>query len=65
MPDYKKMYFELFRANAQAAQLLQAAQQHAEQTLLEADPPPLKLGQPKPSPSGEGGCDQREQPDEG
>ena len=45
MPDYKKMYFELFRANAQAAQLLQAAQQHAEQTLLEADPPPLRLEQ--------------------
>ena len=37
------MYFELFRANAQAAQLLQAAQQHAEQTLLEADPPPIRL----------------------
>ena len=39
------MYFELFRANAQAAQLLQAAQQQAEQTLLEADPPPIRLGE--------------------
>ena len=28
-PDYKAMYFELFRASVQAAQLLQAAQQQA------------------------------------
>ena len=59
------MYLELFRASAQAAQLLQEAQQRAEEKLLEADPPPLRLEQFKPSPSGEGGCDQREQPDEG
>jgi len=72
------MYFELFRASARAAQLLQEAQQHAEQQLLEADPPPIRL---EPSPSGTdspapgevaynarggtGGCDQQEQPDEG
>ena len=43
MPDYKAMYFELFRASVQAAQLLQAAQQQAEKQLLEADPPPLRL----------------------
>ena len=43
MPDYKAMYFELFRASVQAAQLLQAAQQQAEQQLLDADPPPLRL----------------------
>ena len=42
-PDYKTMYFELFRASAQAVQLLQQAQQRAEQQLLEADPPPLRL----------------------
>ena len=42
-PDYKAMYFELFRASVQAAQLLQAAQQRAEQQLLDADPPPLRL----------------------
>ena len=37
-PDYKAMYFELFRASVQAAQLLQDAQKRAEQHLLEADP---------------------------
>ena len=42
-PDYKAMYFELFRASVQAAQLLQDAQQRAEQQLLDADPPPLRL----------------------
>ena len=44
-PDYKAMYFELFRASVQAAQLLQAAQQHAEKQLLEADLPPIRLEQ--------------------
>ena len=44
-PDYKAMYFELFRASVQAAQLLQAAQQQAEKQLLEADPPPIRLEQ--------------------
>ena len=39
MPDYKAMYFELFRASVQAVQLLQDAQAHAEQQLLAADPP--------------------------
>ena len=34
MPDYKAMYFELFRASVQAVQLLQDAQAHAEQQLL-------------------------------
>ena len=37
------MYLELFRASAQAAQLLQEAQQRAEEKLLEADPPPIRL----------------------
>lgn len=44
-PDYKAMYFELFRASVQAAQLLQAAQQQAEKQLLEADLPPIRLEQ--------------------
>ena len=44
-PDYKAMYFELFRASVQAAQLLQAAQQQAEKQLLEADLPPIRLAQ--------------------
>ena len=42
-PDYKAMYFELFRASVQAAQLLQAAQQQAEKQLLGADLPPIRL----------------------
>ena len=42
-PDYKAMYFELFRASVQAAQLLQAAQQQVEKQLLEADLPPIRL----------------------
>ena len=42
-PDYKALYFELFRASVQAAQLLQAAQQQAEKQLLEADLPPIRL----------------------
>lgn len=42
-PDYKAMYFELFRASVQAAQLLQAAQQQAEKQLLKADLPPIRL----------------------
>ena len=37
MPDYKAMYFELFRASVQDAQA------HAEQQLLAEDPPPLRL----------------------
>jgi len=37
------MYFELFRASVQAAQLLQEAQARAEEQLLEADPPPIRL----------------------
>ena len=49
MPDYKAMYFELFRASVQAVQLLQDAQAHAEQQLLAEDPPPLRLEQPGPA----------------
>ena len=52
-PDYKAMYFELFRASVQAVQLLQDAQAHAEQQLLAEDPPPLRLEPEElpPSPS--------------
>ena len=42
-PDYKALYFELFRASEQAARLLWEAQQKAEQEALRADPPPLEL----------------------
>ena len=44
-PDYKAINYKKFRASVQAAQLLQDAQQCAEQHLLEADPPPLRLEQ--------------------
>ena len=44
-PDYKALYLELFRASVQAARLLQDAQMHAEQQIMEADPPPLRLEQ--------------------
>ena len=46
-PDYKAMYFELFRASVQAAQLLLDAQARAEQQLLAEDPPPIKLDEAK------------------
>lgn len=48
-PDYKAMYFELFRASEQAARLLQEAQARAEQQLLAADPPPIELAEKKES----------------
>ena len=48
MPDYNAMYLELFRASVQAAQLLQDAQTRAEQQLLDADLPPIKLDEAKP-----------------
>lgn len=47
-PDYKAMYFELFRASVQAVQLLQDAQTRAEQQLLAADLPPLRLDETEP-----------------
>ena len=41
------MYFELFRASVQAAQLLQDAQVRAEQQLLDAALPPIRLDEEK------------------
>ena len=41
-PDYKALYFEMFRASEQAIRLLQDAQARAEQELLQ-DGPPLHL----------------------
>ena len=46
-PDYKALYFELFRANEQASRLLTAAQQKAEAQVMEEDREPLYVhGQP-------------------
>ena len=45
-PDYKALYFELFRANEQAARLLHEAQQRAEEQVMAEDEPPLRLEEP-------------------
>lgn len=42
-PDYKALYFELFRASEQAVRLLCEAQQRAEQQVMDAEPPALRL----------------------
>ena len=42
-PDYKALYFELFRASEQAARLLHEAQQRAEEQVMAEDEPPLRL----------------------
>ena len=42
-PDYKALYFELFRANEQAIRLLTAAQQKAEAQVMEEDREPLYM----------------------
>ena len=45
-PDYKALYFELFRASEQAARLLHEAQQRAEEQVMAEDEPPLRLEEP-------------------
>lgn len=54
-PDYKAMYFELFRASEQAVRLLREAQSRAEQRCISADPPPLRLSEPPAPPDGDDG----------
>jgi len=49
-PDYKALYFELFRASEQAARLLHEAQQRAEEQVMKSDAPPLRLPEPPVSP---------------
>ena len=53
-PDYKALYFELFRASEQAARLLHEAQQRAEEQVMAEDEPPLRLEEPRRPRSGEG-----------
>ena len=43
MPDYKKMYFELFNAVTTAIDRLQAAQCNGENTYIESDRIPLVI----------------------
>ena len=47
MPDYKQLYFQLFRRTEQARRLLEQAQQEAEAAFLAQADPPLFLAQPK------------------
>ena len=51
VPDYKAMYFELFRASEQAARILLEAQQKAEEQIMEDDQPPMRLSPSSPEPS--------------
>ena len=53
-PDYKALYFELFRASEQAARLLHEAQQRAEEQVMAEDEPPLRLEEPPRPHSREG-----------
>ena len=46
-PDYKALYYELFRASEQAVRLLQQAQARAEEAYLQEEPP-LRLAPDKP-----------------
>lgn len=68
MPDYKQLYYQMFRANEQALRVLLQAQQAAEEAMLAAADPPLTLlerdapphpapadTQKPPSPGGEDG----------
>lgn len=41
MPDYQKMYFDLFNAVTSAIDMLQDAQQKGEAAYIEGDMPPL------------------------
>ena len=47
MPDYKKMYYELFRASEEAINLLIKAQQRCEELYLSADEPLILLNKTK------------------
>lgn len=42
-PDYRELYFEMFRASEAAIRLLQQAQARAEEAYLAAEAPPLSL----------------------
>lgn len=43
MPDYKSLYFQLYRRTEQARRLLETAQQEAEAAFLAQSEPPLHL----------------------
>lgn len=43
MPDYKSLYFQLYRRTEQVRRLLETAQQEAEEAFLAQEDPPLYL----------------------
>lgn len=43
MPDYKEMYFKLFRASEEAINLLIAAQQECEEMYISAGEPEITM----------------------
>lgn len=43
MPDYKEMYFKLFRASEEAVNLLIAAQQECEEMYISAEEPEITM----------------------
>ncbi len=43
VPDYKSLYYQLFRRTEQARRLLEIAQQEAEAAFLAEEEPPLYL----------------------
>ena len=47
MPDYKSLYFQLFRRTEEVRRLLEAAQKEAEAAFLAQDEPPLHLADPQ------------------
>ncbi len=53
MPDYRELYFEMFRASEAAIRLLQQAQARAEEAYLAEDLPPVEL--PPQPPNRQGG----------
>ena len=48
MPDYAKMYRELFSAVTDAVEILQKAQLRTEEHYMEADDPVIRLPKPEP-----------------
>ena len=49
MPNYQKLYYQMFRANEQALRILRDAQQAAEEAFLAEPLPPLTLRPQQPS----------------
>lgn len=43
MPDFRKMYFALFRSQTIAIGILQEAQKSTEEMYIEVEPPDIKL----------------------